>query len=87
MFLLLDGSDRLYCRFRRDFDVFVAHVEPEGCTVKRCRVSKYADPTPRTDEVWPHPRVTLKSINPGYKSWDVASSGEIRALGEFLFVV
>jgi Peptidase S24-like len=56
-------------------------------TVKRCRVSKDADPTLKTDEAWLHQRVTLESINPEYKSWDVASSAKIRAWGEFLFVL
>ena len=53
--------------------------------VKRCRVSK-DDPT-KTDEGWLHQPVTLESINPDFESWDVASTGKIRALGEFLFVV
>lgn len=56
-------------------------------TVKRCRVSKDVDPTRKTDEGWLHQPVTLESINPDFKSWDVASTGKIRALGEFLFVV
>jgi len=56
-------------------------------TVKRCRMSKNFDPNQQGDDAWLHQRVTLQSINPEYKSWDVASAGKIRVLGEFLFVI
>jgi hypothetical protein len=39
------------------------------------------------DAAWLHERFTLESLNPDYKSWDVASAGTVRVLGEFLFVV
>jgi peptidase S24-like protein len=56
-------------------------------TVKRCRLSENADLNKEGDRDWLHERMTLESINPDYESWDVASAGKIRALGEFLFVV
>lgn len=56
-------------------------------TVKRCVLSKNVDPNRLGDDAWLNQRITLESINPGYESWDVASAGKIRPLGEFLFVV
>jgi len=56
-------------------------------TVKRCHVSDAVDPNKESDKDWLHQRMTLESINPDYESWDVASAGKIRPLGEFLFVV
>jgi hypothetical protein len=56
-------------------------------TIKRYRGSKNPDPDREGDRAWLHERVTLESVNPDYKSWDVASAGKIRILGEFLFVV
>lgn len=56
-------------------------------TIKLCHISREIDPTQRDDKAWLHQRVSLESINPGFKSWDVASADKIRPLGEFLFVV
>jgi hypothetical protein len=56
-------------------------------TIKRYRVSMNADPHTDGDEAWLRERFTLESLNPDYKSWDVASAGTVRVLGEFLFVV
>jgi hypothetical protein len=57
-------------------------------TVKICQLSDTHEPVRRGDDPdWAHQRVTLKSLNPDYESWDVASNEKIRALGEFLFVV
>jgi hypothetical protein len=56
-------------------------------TVKRYSASLNPDPDRKGDEAWLHERITFESINPHYKSWDVASAGKIRILGEFLFVV
>jgi hypothetical protein len=60
-------------------------VEPYAS--KRNRVSMNADPNTEGDAAWLHERFTLESLNPDYKSWDVASVGTVRVLGEFLFVV
>jgi hypothetical protein len=56
-------------------------------TIKRYRTSTNPDPDKQGDEAWLHERVTLESNNADYLSWDVASAGKIRILGEFLFVV
>jgi Peptidase S24-like len=56
-------------------------------TVKLCHLSKAQDANQPEDEAWLHHRVTLKSINPAFKSWEVASAEKIRLLGEFLFVL
>jgi SOS-response transcriptional repressor LexA len=56
-------------------------------TIKRYRVSMNADPHTEGDAAWLHERFTLESLNPAYKSWDVASAGSVRVIGEFLFVV
>lgn len=56
-------------------------------TVKLARLSKTIDPNQQHDKAWLHHRVILESINPDYKSWEVASAEKIKALGEFLFVV
>jgi hypothetical protein len=56
-------------------------------TIKRYWTSKNPDPDREGDEAWLHERITLESVNPDYKSWDVASAGTVRILGEFFFVV
>jgi hypothetical protein len=55
--------------------------------VKRYWRSKNPDPHREGDDGWLHERITLESINPPYKPWDVASTEKIRILGEFLFVL
>jgi SOS-response transcriptional repressor LexA len=55
--------------------------------VKRYWPSKNPDPHTKGDDGWLHERITLESINPAYKPWDVASAEKIRILGEFLFVL
>jgi len=70
--------------------VLVDHYGETGgnrYTIKRYRVSMNADPHMEGDAAWLHERFTLESLNPDYKSWDVASAGTVRVLGEFLFVV
>jgi hypothetical protein len=56
-------------------------------TVKLCHLSKTVDLNNERDEAWLHQRVILESINPDYKSWEVASAEKVHAIGEFLFVV
>jgi len=56
-------------------------------TITQYSRSKNLDPDRKGDEAWLHERITFKPVNPDYKSWDVASAGKIRILGEFLFVV
>jgi hypothetical protein len=56
-------------------------------TITRYSTSMNPDPDRKGDEAWLHERITFESINPDYKSWDVASAGKIRILGEFLFIV
>jgi hypothetical protein len=55
-------------------------------TVKRYWGSKNLDPHKEGDAAWLHERITLESTNPDYISWDVASAGTVRVIGEFLFV-
>jgi SOS-response transcriptional repressor LexA len=56
-------------------------------TMQRYLASKNPDPDSEGDAAWLHERITLEPVNPDYKSWDVASAGKVRVLGEFLFVV
>jgi len=89
--------DASLCAFRskiaEPWDGKVLLVEQYGesggnrYTVKRCHISKDVDSVHQGDEAWLHQGVTLESINPAYESWDVASAGKIRPLGEFLCVV
>ncbi len=69
--------------------LLIEHFESGGSryTVKLYRVSEATDPNQRGDAAWLHERFTLESINPEFKSWDVASAVRVRVLGEFLFVV
>jgi phage repressor protein C with HTH and peptisase S24 domain len=56
-------------------------------TVKRYLTSKNPDPDREGDAAWLHERITLESLNPDYKSFDVPSADAVLILGEFLFVV
>jgi SOS-response transcriptional repressor LexA len=56
-------------------------------TIKRYCRSKNPDPDKKGDEAWLHERITLESLNPHYKSFEVASAATVQILGEFLFVV
>jgi hypothetical protein len=56
-------------------------------TVKLCHLSTTIDVNHECDETWLHQRVVLESINPNYKSWEIASAEKVHAIGEFLFVV
>ncbi len=69
--------------------LLIEHVESGGSryTVKLYRVSEATDPNQQGDAAWLHERFTLESINPEFKSWDVASADKVRVPGEFLFVV
>jgi phage repressor protein C with HTH and peptisase S24 domain len=89
-----DGS---LCAFRSNiagsYDGKVLLVEHYGetggnrYTVKLYRSSKNLDPHRQGDDGWLHERITLQSLNPDYPSWDVASAGTVRVIGEFLFLV
>jgi SOS-response transcriptional repressor LexA len=63
--------------------------EPGGnrYTVKRYRISKNPDSHDEGKHPCLNERITLESINPAYKSWDVSPTAKVRILGEFLFVV
>jgi len=70
--------------------VLVEHYGEAGgnrYTVKRYCTSKNPDPNREGDAAWLHERITLESLNPDYKSFDVPSSATVLVLGEFLFVV
>jgi SOS-response transcriptional repressor LexA len=56
-------------------------------SVKRYRSSKNADPKKEGEKGWLHERITLESINPAFKPWDVASSDKVHVIGEFVFAM
>jgi hypothetical protein len=56
-------------------------------TVKLCKLSKIVDRNKQGDTAWLHQPVSLESINPAYKPWEVGSAEKIEPIGEFLFVV
>jgi Peptidase S24-like len=89
--------DASLCAFRSDTGtpwdgkvlLFERYGESGGnrYTVKLCHLCNTVDSNQQSDDAWLHHRVTLESINPDYRSWEVASTEKIKALGEFLFVV
>ncbi|HCG00426.1 MAG TPA: hypothetical protein DEV93_07750 [Chloroflexi bacterium] len=56
-------------------------------TIKLCRCSQDVDSSQSGENAGLPQSVTLESLNPAYRPWDVAPGDKIRALGEFLFVV
>jgi len=70
--------------------LLIEHDEGSGgnrFTIKRIRTAPDVDTGKDGDDSWLHLPVTLESLNPSYKSWNVPSAEKIKAVGEFIFVV